>query len=42
MRNGAHASDSASAAKRERKIVGMWEESGVSDVKQVVDEHLEA
>ena len=42
MRNGAHASDSAAAAERERKIVGMWEESGVSDVKRMVDEYLEA
>ena len=42
MRNGAHASDDVAAAKRERKIVGMWEESGESDVKRIVNEHLEA
>jgi hypothetical protein len=41
MRNGAHASDSAANAERERKIVGMWEDAGGSDVKQVIDEYLQ-
>ncbi len=41
MRNGAHASDAVSAAERERKIVGMWEETGDSDVKVIINEYLE-
>jgi nucleoside diphosphate kinase len=31
MRNGAHASDSAENAERERKIVGLWDEGGTCD-----------
>jgi len=41
MRNGAHASDSVHSAERERKIVGMWEESGQSDFKRIIAEYLE-
>jgi len=38
MRNGAHASDSIASAERERKIIGMWAESGESDVKIIIRE----
>ena len=41
MRNGAHASDSPASAERERKIVGMWTESGDSDTKQIIDAYLQ-
>lgn len=41
MRNGAHASDSPASAERERKIVGMWSESGHSDMKRIITEYLE-
>ncbi len=41
MRNGAHASDSPASADRERKIIGMWAESGESDVKKIIGEYLE-
>jgi nucleoside diphosphate kinase len=40
MRNAAHASDSVESAERERKIVGLWEDSTPCDVKQIIDEHL--
>ena len=40
MRNAAHASDSVPNAERERKIVGLWEDSSPSDFKKIVDEHL--
>ena len=41
MRNGAHASDSVANAERERKIVGMWSESGESDFKKIISAYLE-
>ena len=41
MRNGAHASDSAESAERERKIIGMWAETGPSDVKIAIDAYLQ-
>ena len=40
MRNGAHASDTVSSAERERKIVGMLENAGESDVRQIITAHL--
>jgi nucleoside diphosphate kinase len=40
MRNGAHASDSAQSAERERKIVGMWQEDGQSDVRKTIESYL--
>jgi nucleoside diphosphate kinase len=42
MRNGAHASDNVTASERERKIIGMWQESGQSDVKQTIAQYLES
>lgn len=40
MRNAAHASDSPESAERERKIIGLWRETGPSDVKQLIDAYL--
>ena len=40
MRNGAHASDSAASAERERKIVGLWQESASCDFKDTIDRFL--
>jgi nucleoside diphosphate kinase len=40
MRNGAHASDSTASAQRERKIIGLWEETGPSDVKKQIEAYL--
>ncbi len=43
MRNGAHASDSADNAVRERKIVGLLEtEKYTCDVKEIIHDYLEA
>ena len=41
MRNGAHASDSPASAERERKIVGMWQESGADDIQRTIEAYLE-
>jgi len=40
MRNGAHASDSPENAERERRILGLWEEEGKSDVHMLIEEYL--
>ena len=40
MKNGAHASDSPESAERERKIVGLWEERGISDTQETIDQYL--
>jgi hypothetical protein len=40
MRNGAHASDSTDSAQRERKIIGLWEEAGPSDLKKHIEAYL--
>ena len=40
MKNGAHASDSPESAERERRIVGLWEERGVSDTQETIDKYL--
>jgi len=40
MRNAAHASDSVASAERERKIVGLWDNSGPCEVKRLIDEYL--
>ena len=39
MKNGAHASDSPENAERERRIIGLWEESGACDVESIVNTH---
>jgi len=40
MKNGAHASDSAESAERERKIVGLWPGYETPDIKQIIEEYL--
>jgi nucleoside diphosphate kinase len=40
MKNGAHASDSPENAERERRIVGLWEETGPSDLEVVIENYL--
>ena len=42
MRNGAHASDSVASAERERQVIGMCENAGDSDIKKMIDAHLES
>jgi len=41
MRNAAHASDSVPSAERERRILGLWEDTPPCDVKAIIDEYLE-
>ncbi len=41
MRNGAHASDNAASAERERKIVGMWEKSPNEEIRQIISAYLQ-
>ncbi len=40
MKNGAHASDSAENAERERKIVGLWQEGASCESKELIDKFL--
>jgi nucleoside diphosphate kinase len=40
MKNGAHASDAPENAERERRIVGLWENSAPSDIEVLIDNHL--
>ncbi len=40
MKNGAHASDSVENAERERKILGLWENPGRSDFRELLLSHL--
>jgi nucleoside diphosphate kinase len=40
MKNGAHASDSPESAERERKIIGLWEETESCDVKEMIESYL--
>ena len=40
MKNGAHASDSAENAERERKIVGLWKEGSSCETKELIDKFL--
>jgi len=40
MKNGAHASDNPSSAERERKIVGLWEETEPCDVQEIIGRYL--
>ncbi len=41
MRNGAHASDSPENSERERRIIGLWEETDTPDFAKVIDNYLE-
>jgi len=40
MRNGAHASDSPENAERERRVLGLWQEEGPSDVRTMIEAYL--
>jgi len=40
MRNAAHASDSVPSAERERKIIGLWDDTVPCDAKILIDEYL--
>ena len=40
MKNGAHASDSVENAERERKIIGLWDNSGPCEFRDIIEEHL--
>ena len=42
MRNGAHASDSPKTAERERRIVGLLEETETPDVVTLIYDYLKA
>ncbi len=41
MRNGAHASDSAESAERERKIIGLWDRQDASHLHKLVADYME-
>lgn len=41
MENAAHASDSIGSAERERKIIGLWDDEGVCDIKEIIEKYLE-
>lgn len=41
MKNGAHASDSVENAERERKIIGLWDNSGPCGFRDVIQECLQ-
>ena len=40
MKNGAHASDSVESAERERKIVGLWQESDSCEFRDMLEKYL--
>jgi len=40
MRNAAHASDSVANAERERRIIGLWEDTAPCDVTTLIERHL--
>jgi len=40
MRNAAHASDSVASAERERRVIGLWEDTPPCDVKTIIDDYL--
>jgi nucleoside diphosphate kinase len=40
MKNGAHASDSIKSAERERKIIGLWENTVPNDIELLINEAL--
>ncbi len=40
MKNGAHASDSVENAERERKVIGLWENTQPADIELIVNEAL--
>lgn len=40
MENAAHASDSVESAERERKIIGLWNNEGPCDIKEMIEKYL--
>jgi len=40
MKNAAHASDSIENAERERKIIGLWDNKGVCELKELIEDYL--
>jgi len=40
MKNGAHASDSPENAERERRIIGLWQEDGPSDIRIIIESYF--
>ncbi|MCF6157891.1 MAG: nucleoside-diphosphate kinase [wastewater metagenome] len=41
MKNAAHASDSTENAERERKIIGLWDNSGPCELKGLIENYLQ-
>lgn len=42
LRNAVHASDSIENAERERRIIGLWKEEKTCDIKEVIEEYINA
>ncbi len=40
MKNAAHASDAVENAERERKIIGMWDNKGTCELKELIGDYL--
>lgn len=40
MKNAAHASDAVENAERERKIIGLWDNKGSSELKEMIENYL--
>jgi nucleoside diphosphate kinase len=40
MKNAAHASDSIENAERERKIIGLWDNKGICELKELIENYL--
>lgn len=40
MKNAAHASDSIENAERERKIIGLWDNKGICELKELIEDYL--
>ncbi|MEK7822024.1 MAG: nucleoside-diphosphate kinase, partial [Planctomycetota bacterium] len=40
MRNAAHASDSPECAEMERKLVGLWDDRGPCEIKELIGRYL--
>lgn len=40
MKNAAHASDAVENAERERKIIGLWDNKGPCELKEMIENYL--
>ena len=40
MKNAAHASDAVENAERERKIIGLWDNKGPCELKDIIEDYL--